>query len=202
MFRENKQTQTNLLTDSYLLTSERAQKMIEQSWAGSFAQIIFPSINETRFDVLYHEDNGRPNTPINYVLGALILKETLGLKDEDLILRCHTDICFQHALHSTSWEEQPVSDRTFSRFRRACYLYEIETGIDLIQEEMEGLTDKLITYFNVNHTQKRMDSVMIASNTKRLSQLELLYTCVEKLIRTIDKEFSTFDISEFEHYLK
>lgn len=105
MFKENKYTQTNFLTDSYLLASERAKRMVNQSWAGSFADFIFPSINETRFDVLYHEDNGRPNTPVNYVFGALILKEILGLTDDDLILRCHTDICFQHALHSTSWTE-------------------------------------------------------------------------------------------------
>ena len=42
------------------------------------------------------------------------------------------DIRFQYALHTTSFKEQPVSDRTFSRFRRRCLTYETETGIDLI----------------------------------------------------------------------
>jgi len=69
-----------------------------------------PSINEERFEVLFHNDNSRPNTPINYTLGALIIKETLSVTERDLKLRFHTDLSFHHALHSASWKEQPVSD--------------------------------------------------------------------------------------------
>ena len=109
-FKPNNKNEMNLLNDSYINTSERTKKWIKDSWAESFAQIIFPSINEERFEVLYHDDNGRPNTPVNYTLGALIIKEILSVTDEDLKLRCHTDLSFHHALHSTSWKEQPVSD--------------------------------------------------------------------------------------------
>lgn len=200
-FKPNDYNEIDLLNDSYLNTSKRTQSWLKKSWAEPFSQTIFPAINEERFKVLYHEDNGRPPTPINYVLGALIIKELQSLTDEDLKLRCHTDLSIQHALHSTSWEEQPVSDRTFSRFRRRCYLYELETGIDLIQEEMEALSDKLMEYFEVSSTKKRMDSVMIASNTRNLSRLELLYTCIERLVRKIEKDYPSFDVSEYQRYL-
>src|SRR5699024_4127705 len=97
--------------------------------------------------------------------------------------------------------EQPVSDRTFSRFRERCYLYELETGIDLIQVEMEALSDKLMEYFDVSPTKKRMDSLMIASNTRNLSRLELLYTCVERVVHKIEKLYPSFDVSDYQQYL-
>lgn len=125
-FKPNDSNQIDLLNDSYLNTSKRTQNWLKKSWAEPFRKIIFPAINEERFKVLYHKDNGRPPTPINYVLGALIIKELQSLTDEDLKVRCHTDLLLQHALHSTSWDEQPVSDRTYSRFRERCYLYELE----------------------------------------------------------------------------
>lgn len=201
-FKSNDHNEMDLLNDSYINTSERTKKWLEKSWAEPFAQIIFPAINENRFEVLYDGDTGRPNTPINYILGALIIKELRSLTDEELKLRCHTDLSVQHALHSTSWKEQPVSDRTFSRFRERCYLYELETGTDLIQKEMEALSGKLSEYFDVNQTKKRMDSMMIASNTRNLSRLELLYTCVENVVRKIGKEYPAIDLSDYERYLE
>lgn len=66
---------------------------------------------------------------------------------------------------------------------------------------MESLTAKLTDYFNMNHTQKRMDSVMIASNTKKLSRLELLYTCMKKVIHTLNEEYPSLELSTFDHYL-
>lgn len=139
--------------------------------------------------------------PVNYVFGALIIKELRQLSDEELKLRCHTDLAVQHALHSTSWKEQPISERTFSRFRERCYAYELETGKDLIQLEMEELSNKLAQYFEINTYQRRMDSLMIASNTKNLSRLELLYTCVERLLRKVHKKQPELDLGELDRYL-
>ncbi len=34
------------------------------------------------------------------------------------------DLHFQYALHTTSFVEQPISDKTLSRFRKRCYDYE------------------------------------------------------------------------------
>ena len=39
------------------------------------------------------------------------------------------DIRYQYALHTTSFTEQPLSDRTLSRFRARCLAYETETGL-------------------------------------------------------------------------
>lgn len=67
---------------------------------------------------------------------------------------------------------------------------------------MEALSDKLMTYFDVSPTKKRMDSLMIASNTRKLSRLELLYTCVERVIRKMEKEYPSLDVSDYKRYLE
>ena len=123
------------MNDRFNNLTFREQKMIEESWAKPFSEKIFPFIREERFAELY-SDNGasRPNTPVNVTVGSLMLKEILGLSDDEMVTGIVFDIRFQFALHTTSYEEQPLSDRTFSRFRRRLYDYEIRTGIDLIKE--------------------------------------------------------------------
>ena len=44
-------------------------------WAKIFADELFPAIDEKRFSVLYSEQESRPNTPVNVIVGALIIKE-------------------------------------------------------------------------------------------------------------------------------
>ena len=70
------------------------------------------------FAPLYSDKkNSRPNAPVNVIVGALILKELNGLTDDELLEECEFDFRYQYALHTTSYENQPLSDRTFSRFR-------------------------------------------------------------------------------------
>lgn len=73
----------------------------------------------------------------------MVLEELMGLMDEEFMDSLLFDICFQYALHTTSFKEQPVSDRTFSRFRRRCLTYETETGIDRIQDTVKELSGKM-----------------------------------------------------------
>ena len=73
----------------------------------------------------------------------MVLEELMGLMDEEFMDSLLFDIRFQYALHTTSFKEQPVSDRTFSRFRRRCLTYETETGIDLIHDTVKELSGEM-----------------------------------------------------------
>ena len=73
----------------------------------------------------------RPNTPVNVIVGGMVLEELMGLTDEEFMDSLLFDIRFQYALHTTSFKEQPVSDCTFSRFRRRCLTYETELTMDI-----------------------------------------------------------------------
>ena len=127
------------LFDSLGFLSQRKRRMLENSWAETFSSHIFTHIDEHIFAPLYSEKtNSRPNAPINVIVGALILKEFTGMTDDEIRESCEFDFRFQYALHTTSFEEQPISDRTFSRFRERCEAYELTTGEDLIRK-LDGL---------------------------------------------------------------
>ncbi|SDF89335.1 Transposase domain, partial [Halanaerobium congolense] len=111
------------------------QNMLYNSWAHIFQEIIFPEINENRFEVLYSDKPSRPNSPVNVIIGALFLKEIFQLTDEQLLGSIFFDDRFQYALRLTSEERPPVSFNTFTNFRNRVYAYYNLTGIDLIQQE-------------------------------------------------------------------
>lgn len=73
--------------------------------------------------MLYSDKDSRPNTPVNIIIGALLLKELNGLTDEGIFNSLLFDIRYRIALHTTSFIEQPLSDRTLSRFRERCLKY-------------------------------------------------------------------------------
>ena len=68
------------------------------------------------------------------IVGALILKEALNVTDDEIVEARAFDIRYQYALHTTSFEEQPMSDRTLTRFRTRVRSYETEHDVDLIHE--------------------------------------------------------------------
>ena len=202
-FRTNPVQQISI-DDSFNRLSPRVQKMIENSWANDFAKIVFPAINEERFSVLYSDaPASRPNTPVNFIVGALMLKETNQLSDDDLMESICCDVRYQYALHTTSCEEQPISDRTLSRFRERLYEYERREGIDLLKEEMESLADIFADVMNLQKNVKRMDSLMVASRCKAMSRLEIIYTCVANMIRLLHRlGMDEIIPSEMIHYLE
>lgn len=200
-FKTNDYQQLSI-TDSFNALSTRVQNRVLGSWAKTFAEIVFPAIDEQRFSVLYSDKKfSRPNTPINIVIGALMLKELLCLTDDELFDSICCDVRFQFALHTTTYDEQPVSDRTFSRFRERLYHYEIETGEDLLKEEMQNLSETFAKYLNLNSSLKRMDSLMVASSCKKMSRLEIIYTVTENAVKLLDRLGATELIpSELNHY--
>lgn len=197
------QNQQITLHDSFINQTPRTQKMIMNSWCKDFADIVFPAINEERFSVLYSDNSAsRPNTPVNFIVGSLMLKENNGLTDEELVGSICCDIRYQYALHTTHLKEQPVSDRTFSRFRERLYNYEMETGRNLLEEEMMHLADVYAKYMNLNSNIKRMDSLMIASRCRRMSRLEIIYQTTSNAIRLIHRLGNDELISaDLMHYL-
>lgn len=84
-FKKNEYEQISL-HDSFLFgLTEREKKVLERSWAKIFADEIFPAIDEERFSVLYSENDAtRPNTPVNIIVGALIIKELFDYSDDEI----------------------------------------------------------------------------------------------------------------------
>ncbi len=185
--------------DSYESLTNRGKKFLEKSWAKIFAEKIFPKIDEIPYAVLYSENASRPNTPVNVIVGALILKEYTGMSDDDILNALMFDIRYQYALHTTSFIEQPLSDRSLGRFRERCIAYERQTGIDLLHDTIIALSEEMAEMIHADRSLKRMDSMMAASNIKKMSRLELLYTCVANMAAVIEKRAGSLP-EEFAHY--
>ena len=170
------------LTDITNSLTEREKKALENSWAKIFAEEIFPAIDEERFRVLYSERTQcRSNTPVNVCVGALIIKELFQISDDELVENLMLDPRYQYALHTTSYEEQPLSDKTLSRFRKRCYDYESAYGIDLLHECVTDLSGKIAKMMNIYPRIKRMDSLMVEANIKNLSRANQTVFCRERV---------------------
>lgn len=199
-FHTNSSQQCSL-TDIISSLTEREKKVLENSWAKIFAEEIFPSIDEERFRVLYSDRTQcRSNTPVNICVGALIIKELFQISDDEIVENLMLDPRYQYALHTTSYEEQPLSDKTLSRFRKRCYDYESAYGIDLLHDCVTDLSGKIAKMMNINPRIKRMDSFMVEANIKNLSRAELLYACVAKLVIYIHKNHRDDLLDGLEHY--
>lgn len=199
-FRTNSSQQLSLMDITNTLTS-REKKALENSWAKLFAEEIFPAIDEEKFRVLYSDrTQSRFNTPVNVCVGSLIIKEMFQISDDEVVENLMLDPRYQYALHTTSLDEQPLSDKTLSRFRKRCYDYEQETGIDLLHDCVRDLSDKNAKLMNINPRIHRMDSMMIAANIKNLSRTELVYSCIAKLARRLHKLERDDILEGLEHY--
>ena len=200
-FRQNQSQQVSF-SDAFWGLTDREKKALERSWAKVFAEDIFPNINEEPFNVLYSDKASRPNTPVNVIVGALLIKELFGISDDEMVDNLMLDPRYQYALHTTSFEEQPLSDKSLSRFRIRCYDYETTHGVDLYHECIESLSSAIAKLMKIDGRVRRMDSTMIEANIRRLSRMELLYTSIAKLIKYLDKVGAEFDRERFGHYLE
>lgn len=199
-FVKNNNQQISLLDSTFNLT-EREKRMLEKSWAKTFADKVFPAIDENIFSVLYSKKASRPNTPVNVIVGALILKEAFNVTDDEIVEAMAFDIRYQYALHTTSFEEQPISDRTLSRFRARVLSYETEHDVDLIHECVVKMAKEISDFMNITPDKQRMDSLMVAANIRNLSLLELFYTCVSNLCKIMN-ERGTKIPDEQHHYIE
>lgn len=189
--------------DSLSNLTAREHKMLKNTWAEKFSNDIFPLINEDRFSVLYSSNHAsRPNNPANVNIGLLMLKEIFSQSDEECIYSLMFDIRYQYALRTTSFEEQPISKNSLSNFRAALYKYNEENGVDLIQEEIESHAKEFAKILNIDGRTMRMDSLMISTSAKKLSRLEIIYSCVSRLIHEISKSNADNLPDKFKVYLE
>lgn len=198
-FKENSYQQISI-NDSFTGLTAREQKALENSWAHIFATEIFPAIDEKRFSVLYSDKASRPNAPVNVIVGALIIKELFDYSDDEMVENLMLDLHLQYALHTTSFQEQPLSDKTLSRFRKRCFDYENLHKVDLYHECMNDLGDKIAKMMKLNGRIRRMDSMMIAANIRKLSRMELVYTCIAKLVRYLQEHYPEMISENLKHY--
>lgn len=136
--------------DSFLNLTARERKALENSWVHIFSEEIFPAIDETRIFVLYGDDASRPNTPVNVIISALIIKKLFDYSDDEIVENLMLDFHLLYDLHITCFKEQPFSDKSLSRFCGRCYAYETVQGIDFYHDCVKDLGSKIAKLMNLN----------------------------------------------------
>jgi hypothetical protein len=188
MFKEGKKQQQKTIFDFDLNMSQTRRNVLKNSWAGDFFDSIFLQIDESKFACLYSDTLSRPNAPINLLISLLIIKDLESTSDEGVIEGLYFDQRYHYALGISDIEKERIYINTISNFRRRLCKYETETGIDLLGDETKRLSILLAKQNKINTSIARMDSLMISSNAKRLTRLELAFRVIKDLVKMLSEK--------------
>ncbi len=179
MFRK-RDGQTSLLATSHFLPEDKRRRL-ERDWPGRFRTSALPLIDEEAFRELYHQWNGRPNKPVETIIGVLLLKEMNDLTDAEAVGALDYDLRWHVALDLEP-EEAHCCQKTLHNFRAK--LMESDKA-KLLFEDMTG---KIIEALGVRTERQRLDSTHITSNIARLTRLGLFCETARVFLRELRKE--------------
>ena len=166
----------------------KLKKGLEESWAGAFYHGFFRQIDEAPFAVLYAEEDSRPNTPVNVLVGLEVLKAGNGWTDEEMYEAFCYDLQVRYALGYRSLGEGHFELRTMYNFRQRLAKHMQESGENLIGKVFEDVTDKQLQALKVKTGKLRMDSTQVASNIQNGSRLQLLVEVLQRVHRMLSEE--------------
>lgn len=176
MFR--KRDPNGQLFESSNLIPEEKRKRLDQTWAAVFRSKALSLIDESRFAPMFCEDNGRPNQPVQVVLGTLVLKELLDLTDREALEHLEFNLLWQHALRLTP-EEAHLCQKTLHNFRERLMAH------DGGRLAFEDTTTRILETLGTQTARQRLDSTHITSNIARLTRLGLFCETIRVFLRAL-----------------
>ena len=84
---------------------------------------------------------------------------------------------------------------------RRCYDYETLHNKDLYHDCVKDLSTSIAKLMGISGKVRRMDSMMIESNIRKLSRMELIYTCIAKLALYVNKINGSALPDDLKHYI-
>jgi hypothetical protein len=187
MYKANKKhLQPPLISNVQALPDKHRQRL-DQSWAGEFYRQFFCRLNEGAFSCLYVDHPSRPNIPVNVLVALDTLKAGFGWSDEELYDHFTFDVQVRYALGYHNLNEGDFDLRTLYNFRRRLSQYNLEHGVNLLEQCFEEITDQQLIAFQVRTTQQRMDSTMVASNILDSSRLQLAAELLQRIERILSE---------------
>ncbi len=198
MFRVNEQHRQRSLFGVENQLPERKRRKLFNSWAGAFYREVFCQIHEKDFAVLYAEDNGRPNQPVNCLVAATLVQNAKGWSWEELFDRLDFDLLTRHAVGFDGLEDRPFCPATYANFRNRLLLHYNETGENLLETVFDSLTPGQLKRLKVRTDVQRADSFQALSNIACYNRVQLL---VEMLIR-LNRVLEPSDQESFKEILE
>ena len=187
MYKPNKKHQQPALISAISELPEKQLKLLKRSWSESFYRDFFCKLNEDIFAVLYVSEPSRPNVPVNALVGLEVLKAGFGWSDEELFENFCFNLQVRHALGYDRLGDGDFAIRTLYYFRERLSKHYLETGVNLLKQAFEQVTDIQIEELQVRTGMQRMDSTQIASNIVNASRLQLLVEAIQRVYRVMSK---------------
>ena len=159
-------------------------------------------MNEAPFNVLYVDFPSRPNVPVNVLVGLEYLKAGNGWTDEEMYDNYCFDTQVRYALGYRQLGEGDFDLRTLYYFRERLSRQMQETGINLMNEAFEQVTDKQIAAFRLKTGKQRMDSTLVASNIRRMGRVQLLVEVLQRVQRMLNESDQERYAAVFAPYLQ
>lgn len=166
---------------------KKLRERLQNSWAQTFRDEVFYRIDEEPFAVLYSDKPSRPNAPINVLVGMEILKAGFGWSDEELYHHVCFDLQVRYALGLDKLSLPVFEIRTLYNFRQRVREYAAETGVNLLRQVFEQVTDEQLAALELQAGWQRMDSTQLLSNLAAMSRLELVVSVVQMAYRALDE---------------
>jgi hypothetical protein len=202
MFKENtKHLQPALISEISQLP-EKQLKLLKGSWADTFYHVFFIRIDEEIFAVLYSDKASRPNVSVNVLVGLEVLKAAFGWSDAELYENFCFNLQVRYALGYDRLGDGDFAIRTLYYFRERLSKYYLETGINLLEQAFEHITDAQILELQVHTGMQRMDSTQIASNIVNASRLQLLVGAIQRVHRVLREMDQNRLAESFAPYIK
>ena len=167
MFRNNDMHLQWTLFSSIDSLPQKQQQRLEQFWAGAFSHRFFCRIDAQPFAILDAEQDSRPTTPVNVLVGFEPLKADVGRSDEEACDRFCFDVQVRYAPGSRDVSEGHFDLRTADNARLRVTQHMQATGENL------QVADEQIAAFRVQTSKLRMNSALIAGNIRQTTRLQL-----------------------------
>jgi len=185
MFKKNTKHLQPALISAASELPEKQLKLLKGSWANIFYREFFCRINEEIFAVLYSDEPSRPNVPVNVMVGLEVMKAGFGWSDAELYENYCFNLQVRYALGYDRLGDGDFAIRTLYYFRERLSKYYLKTGINLLEQAFEQITDAQIQDLQVRTGIQRMDSTQIASNIVNASRLQLLVEAIQRVHRIL-----------------
>lgn len=159
-------------------------------------------MDEEPFAVLYADIPSRPNTPVNVLVGLEYLKAGFGWSDKEMYEAFLYNLQVRFALGYDEFGKGYFDLRTLYYFRERLSRYMQETGINLLDQAFEQVTDQQIAAFQIKTNLQRMDSTMVASNIRRMGRVQLLVEVLQRVQRMLNENDQERYTADFALYVQ
>ena len=181
--------------------SSKKLSILEKSWAGLFRKHILTLLPAEQIFKLYSFTRGRQTKELFAIIGAVVLQQFFDLTDEETIEELAFNQQWHFALECFAEEDQVVSLKTLWTMRKQLLKQGLSDSL------FSAATDHLITYFGVDVSKQRLDSVHVKSNMARLGRIRILVRTIIKFLKNLKRQNIEFFESEIssemiEKYLK